>query len=352
MVKSAVVLRPIVPDDGEALVQLALSSPDTGQIQVSAVYHVDPYQIALAENPETVGIVATLQESGKVVGSSFVSFSRRMYDGELRDIAWLHSLQVHPDFRRQGIATSLAAWRVDCARERMGEEVIIGASIQKGNVGSFAVANTWCRSEAGEIRAGVIGMRRRPPREIEGIRIRPAEKAEHEDIARNLNEFYGGYNFYTPQTADSLSEWLGNTPFTHPIRTYLVAEGKSGEPVAGMAVVEDHQLMEMQVQHLSTPLRLLNTLVRLVPADGRMRQLSALKAWFAPGELPALRYLWETIRWDWRDRGDTISFGLDPRSPLRDVFRTPPWIPTTSLTYVVSVPEPTSASEPRMIYAG
>ena len=58
MVKSAVVLRPIVPDDGEALVQLALSSPDTGQIQVSAVYHVDPYQIALAENPETVGIVA------------------------------------------------------------------------------------------------------------------------------------------------------------------------------------------------------------------------------------------------------------------------------------------------------
>lgn len=352
MVKSAVVLRPIVPDDGEALVQLALSSPDTGQIQVSAVYHVDPYQIALAENPETVGIVAALQESGKVVGSSFVSFSRRMYDGELRDIAWLHSLQVHPDFRRQGIATSLAAWRVDCARERMGEEVIIGASIQKGNAGSFEVANTWYRSQAGEIRAGVVGMRKQPPREIEGIRIRPAEKGEHEDIARNLNEFYGGYNFYTPQTADSLSEWLGNTPFTHPIRTYLVAEGKSGEPVAGMAVVEDHQLMEMQVQHLSTPLRLLNTLVRLVPADGRMRQLSALKAWFAPGELPALRYLWETIRWEWRDRGGTISFGLDPRSPLQDVFRTPPWIPTTSLTYVVSVPEPASASEPRKIYAG
>src|SRR5690606_5337207 len=190
MVKSAVVLRPIVPDDGEALVQLALSSPDTGQIQVSAVYHVDPYQIALAENPETVGIVAALQESGKVVGSSFVSFSRRMYDGELRDIAWLHSLQVHPDFRRQGIATSLAAWRVDCARERMGEEVIIGASIQKGNAGSFEVANTWYRSQAGEIRAGVVGMRKQPPREIEGIRIRPAEKGEYEDIARNLNEFY------------------------------------------------------------------------------------------------------------------------------------------------------------------
>jgi hypothetical protein len=195
-------------------------------------------------------------------------------------------------------------------------------------------------------------MRRRPPGEIEGVRIRHAEKSELEGIARNLNEFYDGYNFYTPQTAGSLSEWLEHTPFTHPIRTYLVAEGKSGEPVAGIAVVEDHQLMEMQVQHLSIPLRLLNKLVRLVPADGRMRQLSALKAWSAPGELAALRYLWETIRWEWRARGGTISFGLDPRSPLQDVFRAPPWIPTTSLTYVVSVPQPTSASEPRMIYAG
>lgn len=349
MVKSAVVLRPMVPEDGEALVRLALSSPDTGQIQVSAAYHVDPYQMAMTQQGETVGVVATQPESGQVVGSGFVSFSRRTYEGELRDIAWLHSLLVHPDYRRQGIATKLASWRAACARERLGEDVIIGAAIQKGNIGSFSVANTWSTGSAGEIQGGVIAMRTRPPKKLQDVHIRHADTDDLDPVAARLNSFYKDYNFHARQAGDELRQWLEYTPVNQPIRTYLVAENAAGEIVAGMAVVEDHRMAEMQVQHLSLPLRLINKVVRLVPPDGRLKQLAVMKGWFVPGNLNALQFLWETIRWEWRDRGNTVTFSYDPRSPFKAIFKTPPWIPQTSFSYALSEPTP---ENPSLICAG
>jgi GNAT superfamily N-acetyltransferase len=349
MTKPEVVLRPMVPEDGEALVQLALSSPDTGQIQISAVYHVDPYQMAMAQQGETVGVVATLPVSGQVVGSGFVSCSRRTYEGELRDVAWLHNLLVHPDYRRQGIAKKLASWRIACARERLGNDVIIGAAIQKGNIGSFSVANSWSAGSAGEVRGGVIAMRARPPKKLDDMQIRRVNDDDLDPVAAGLNSFYKEYNFHARQTADELRRWLEYTPVNRPIRTYLVAENAAGELVAGMAVVEDHRMAEMQVQHLSLPLRLINKVVRLVPPDGRMKQLAVMKSWFGQGHLNTLQFIWETIRWEWRDKGNTVTFSYDPRSPLKEIFKTPPWIPQTSLTYAVSELTPES---PRLICAG
>jgi GNAT superfamily N-acetyltransferase len=108
MVKSTIVMRPMVPEDGESLVQLALSSPDTGLIQIAPLYHLDAYQATLALSPDAAGFVAENSTTGELVGSSFVSFDHLYFEGELRDSAWLHNLQVHPDYRHQGIATRLA----------------------------------------------------------------------------------------------------------------------------------------------------------------------------------------------------------------------------------------------------
>jgi GNAT superfamily N-acetyltransferase len=342
MVESAVVLRPMVPEDGEALVQLALSSPDTGMIQIAPRYHLDAYQgtLALFSDSDTVGFVAEDPTTEQVVGSGFLSFDRLTYEGQLRDCAWLHNLQVHPDYRRQGIATQLAECRVAYGRERVGENGVIAASIQQGNTGSFKVAQTWCQQLVGEVKNGAVGMRQKPPRPLSGVSIRPAEAADLPVIADELNKFYDNWNFYVPRTGESLAEWLAQTPFDSPFRHYYVAEDAAGRLLAGVGVVEEYRIAEMQVEHLPMILRLLNKVVKLVPEDGAMRQLSASKMWYAPGQLETAKHLWETVRWQWRDQGSTITFGYDPKSTLKEIFKTPLWIPQTSFTYAVSGPTP------------
>ena len=72
----------------------------------------------------------------------------------------LNTLVVHPDFRRRGIATALVTWCVQAARERFGDEGVVWALIQRGNVGSVTPFETPFRrylvltDGAGEILAG------------------------------------------------------------------------------------------------------------------------------------------------------------------------------------------------------
>jgi GNAT superfamily N-acetyltransferase len=349
MEQSPVVLRSMVPEDGEALVQLALSSPDSGLIQIAPRYHLDAYQATLALYPDAVGFVAENSVTGEIVGSGFVSFDRLYYEGELRDCAWLHNLQVHPDYRRQGIATRLVECRVAYGREKVGANGVMVASIQEGNTGSYTVAQTWCKELVGEVKNGAVGMRKKPT-SFTGVKIRTAKPEDLPLIADGLNRFYGSWNFYVPHTGESLAEWLQKTPFDIPFRHYYVAEDNTGRLLAGIAIVEEYRITEMQVEHLPILLQLINKIVKLVPQDGRMRQLTAQKTWYAPGQLQAAKHLWETMQWQWREQGNTLTFSYDPRSPLKDIFKTPLWIPQTGFAYAVSGPIP--MSEDRLIFAG
>ena len=348
--KPDISLRQMLPADGEALIELALASPDTGQIQIAPRYHLDAYQATLALFPDTIGFVAETSDMKKIVGSGFLSFDRLYYDGQLCDCAWLHNLQVHPDYRRRGIATRLAECRVAYGRERVGETGVIVASIQQGNTGSFTVAQTWCKQLVGEVKNGALGMRQKPPQPFSGARIRSAKLEDLPLIADELNRFYNDWNFYAPHTSESLAEWLAKTPFDSSFRHYYVAEDNTGHLLAGIAVVEEYRIAEMQVEHLPMILQLINKVVKLIPQDGTMRQLSVPKMWYAPGQLQTAKHLWETVRWQWRDRGSTLTFRYDPKSPLKDIFKTPLWIPQTSFTYAVS--GPTSMSDDRLISAG
>ena len=82
-------------------------------------------------------------------------------------------------------------------------------------------------------------------------------------------------------------------------------------------------------------LRAANVLLRIVPPDRRMRNLIVDKAWFAPGQLPAARFLWERTRWEWRAAGTSLLLTHDPRSPVNQVVAARPWLPTTSATIAV-----------------
>jgi hypothetical protein len=114
-----------------------------------------------------------------------------------------------------------------------------------------------------------------------------------------------------------------------------VVTDQSGRLLAGLGLHEEGRLSSLVITHLPAHLRAANAVLHVVPRGGRMRNLIADKAWFAPGQLGAARYLWEVTRWEWRNAGTSLLLTHDPRSPVHDVIAARPWLPTTSATVAV-----------------
>lgn len=343
-----ITLRSMRPDDGQALSELYLASPDTGQIQIGPLYHLDAYSAFTATRIGAIGVVAESSNFDGLVGAGFVHFGRCIFEGELRDYAALSGVVVHPDYRQQGLASKIAKWRVDCAKEKIGDEGIILATIQKGNVGSFAVAKKWSQQFAGEIRAGAVQVRTSPPKPVTGISVRNVVVDDLPAVTSGLNDFYKGYNLYSPHTPETLTNWLKRSPFDTPINHYYVAVNTEGKILAGAAIAEEYRTVEMQVHHIPTPMRWLNKLVRLIPPDGTLKQLSMDKIWFEPGQLKAAQFLWETIRWEWRESANTLTVFFDPRGPVARVFKIPAWFPKGQ--FVMAIHGPTFMNEDALLY--
>jgi hypothetical protein len=98
-------LRPVRPDDGQALIQLFESSPDTGAIGVRVRYLVDPYQLLMTGRDRSLGVVAETSGGG-LVGACFVRFGRLRLEEQLYDSAYRP-----PRFQAAGPGQSVA-WLV------------------------------------------------------------------------------------------------------------------------------------------------------------------------------------------------------------------------------------------------
>lgn len=346
MVQTDPTFREITATDGLALKALLESSPDTGAIQIAPSYRVDAYQVHLGLDPGSTGVIATT--NGSAIAAGFISFGQCNFEDHLRNYAMLGGLTVHPNHRRQGIASQIVDWRVQCARQRVGEAGVVLAAIQQKNSGSFMVAKRWCRQLVGTLERGAVKVRNSQPEQQPEVKVRPAAKGEVEAIADGLNSFYQTYNLYTPCAAASLTEWLNTSPLETPFRTYYVAVDKKNNVLAGLAVAEQYRMIEMEVRKLPTVARLLNKFLKLVPADGQLRQIAVNKVWFTEGQEKAARFLWEMTRWQCREQGNTLVFSYDPRSPISRLFAIPTWMPRGRYTYAIS--GPTLMNEDKLIY--
>jgi GNAT superfamily N-acetyltransferase len=253
-------LRQITLADGQALSDLYQTSPDSGQIQIAPRYHVDAYRAVTDSRPSAVGVVAELSETGQLVGAGFVHFGQSHFEGALRPFAVLSGVVVHPDYRRRGIASQIAGWRVDCARQRLGAEGVIATAIQKQNAGSLAVAGTWSRQLVGHLGVGGVRIRQTPPAAVGGLTTHPAEPADLEAIAAGLNDCCRGN--------------CGRSWRHRAVPDY----GNAG-------------------RHIPLAMQWLNNEVRFVPADDALKQRARSRIWFAPGQKSVAQPPGRDLRW-------------------------------------------------------
>jgi GNAT superfamily N-acetyltransferase len=341
-------LRPLVATDGPALAELGEQTPDTGAVAFHSQFLHDPMACLLALRPGTIGVVAEAPDGDGLAGIGLMSFGRFQFEGVVRPFAYLYGLSVHPRYRRLGLGSQIGARRVAIANERYGEDGVILAAIQSGNIGSLAVADTWSRQRVDRSEAVVGKTRARPPRRMSDLDVRPARSTDLEEIATRQNAFYRDYDMYPPVTASSLAGWRREAPLGFEIHERWVVADRGANIVAGLAMTEEGRLISIRLVRMPLPLRLADMVLRVVPPDGVLRRLQIDSIWFSAGHDDAAAFLWESVRWLARDRGTTLMTFFDPHSPIAKVVPRSRLIPRQTGSLVVRAPVP--IPEDRLIY--
>ena len=318
------------PGDGSKLAALFRANPDNGRIAISPRYQVDPYQAIQIQHPTSCGLVAEIQN--EVIGFGLVRFGTCWVNGTERPYAWLNSLMVDAAFREQGVGKELALRRVALARERVGKQGLILTSVQSQNTASFTIAKKWADAPIGQLQSILVKTSNKAPTSNQDFQVREAKPDELGLVADRLNEFYADFALYEPQSADSLADWLRQSVANGPINKCFVALNVRQEIVAGLTLSQQHRLMVMQVERLPKAIYALNKLVKMVPPDNTLRQMSISKIWHRPDSQHAARLLWQTVRWQSRSWGSHLTCFYDPQSSIPQILQTPKWLPKASFT--------------------
>jgi GNAT superfamily N-acetyltransferase len=346
---STFTLRPALAGDGPAIAALLAASADGGRYQMSSRFRIDPWVALGALHGDFEGVVAEAPGRDGLAGVGLVRFDARTFEGVVRPHALLNTLVVHPECRGRGLAGELAAWRIERARARNGDDGVIFAGIQSGNVASVKNARRWSK----QLLTGVLGVRPTPPRRgAPGARspyaVRPAGANDWEPIADGLRSTYAGFNFRPPENASELAAWHAESPFDTPYRHALVIEDAARTPLAGLSLTEGARLRDMRMLRMPRAMAILNGVLRLFPQDGVLRELSVSHLWMRARAEDAARRLWDVVRWEWRDRGSVFLLWMDPRSGLERALPRAPWMPHS--TGMLAVAGPVDADPERCVH--
>lgn len=343
-------LRPMDASDGPAIDTLMRSAAPMTEIGLTTHYRHDIYASLLAQHPTMFGVVATMPGVDGLVGMATAFTSEVNVAGRPVPNAMLENLKVRHDVRRQGLGARLAGWRIDEARRRMGGDGIVMTTVDASNTASLATAGRWATQVLGPVRIMIARVPSKPPK-TSGVRMRPIEPRDLEAVAARVNEFYADHDLYPPQTAASLSAALEPTSLGEPIRQYRVAVAEDGTIVAGAQITERFKLMTDHLDHVPRPLELLARIVPLIPPDRVIRSAEVHLAWYAPGREAAGRYLWDALRYEWRDRATNVIAEADPRGSLpRMVHVGPTLIPRVQLMAPVQYGERLDPDRPIYVW--
>lgn len=335
------ILRPMTTADGEAVRHLMEDDPETSGMQITTRFRVDPVTAWKTLKPNMVGAVAT--EGETVLGAATVAFEDVKYNGRVLPSAFLENLKVQQAARGKGVGSALAQWRVDQARNRFAEDGVIVTHTSTDNIASQNTMKKWANQFFSPLTLAIRPILRRKPPDPTGLSVHAAEERDYEEIAARSNRFYEDFQLYSVMSPDWLQSYIDPAPHVYG---YFVVRDASGAQVAGAMTSLRAALMYDEIRRMPRVLKLVNDrLLNIVPSDGMLRSMEVNFLWYE--RLDAGRYLWNTLRWMFRDQVGTVTANFDARSRLHDAFQVNPWhMPKISVVVALHGPEMMDTSKP------
>ena len=341
-------LRALEPSDTHGLIKLITEFDG----DLTTRFQVDPYEAIVSGTEfQTEGVVIESADYDGLVGMGTVRFGRVQFNGDVLPFAFLDGLKVHKDFRGNGLGHEIANWRIQKAREAYGDQCVIGTGMLYDNYASHAVAAKWCREFAeSALHILIMPTRTHPPKQLSGITVREIEAHEYEEFAARQNAFYKNYNLYTPSDASSIKSALGVAVDGKKPYRFFGAIDQNGNLLGGAQTWARGELKSDTINTPPAPLRLMNQLLHLLPSDFIIRDINVSGLWYQPSQLQVARFLWEALRWECKEQGNTITAGFDPRDPTRNVVNIKPWHqPRPQITLAIHGPAPIDRS--RLVFS-
>jgi len=328
--------RLVTPKDSPELENLITATADSGSIGFTDEYQADLLEIHRGLVEEFHGVVAVLDS--KIVGMVFGEVRWVQYAGQVVPGVYISHLRVHPDYRQRGIARGLSDWALEYITDLLRSDTVLYGAIMDGNV-SLRLADQYGFKETKPIQGGIVPMSKHPPKPIEDLEVRPAERNELAVIAEGMNAFYREHNLWIPVSVDTLEDFLKQeVSEVKPNQLYVAVRG--GKIVAGLSLSNRTELVRMRLTHAPWYARSLGNWLDVLPESGTLDALTVRRVWFKEGELEAARYLWDSLRYELREQGNCMGIAYDPRDRLADVFQVPFWLPMFKGRYLVRTSGP------------
>jgi predicted N-acetyltransferase YhbS len=341
---STFTLRPLQPNDSNDLRKLIL---DTDVGVLTTEFQVDAYTALTGVKEHSMtGVVAEAADADGLIGIAAVTFFDVMVEGQRFPSAYLSSLKVRKDYRRRGLGSALARWRVEKLREQFGEKGVISTHFEVHNDASRGTSSKWSQHIIEPNPIVIHAVRDKAPVSMNSITVRPALADEYEEIAEKQNVFYRDFNLYIPADAAWLEKIMGMRIGNKALNQYYVAVNSNGDLVAGARTYHRWTFM---ADHVSPPLplKLLNPILKMLPPDNIMRPVDVVGLWYQPDHLEAAQHLWQMLRWEYRHHATTINTVYDPRGLSADLFQLTPWHqPRPKLAVAVYSPIPLDLDRP------
>lgn len=308
-------VRDARPDDNAALVALAALCHMNGDVSLCVDRCPDFFALnRLAGDPWRVGVI-----DGDEGPIGCIGVARRpvYLDGRPIQVAYLGDLKVHPAYRQRGAGRALVRWAVAGARDMVGANDPLLATVLAGNTsvdrlrhGFAPGARRWATFRSHSV--SLLWKRRMPQTELT---VRPALPADVPDMATLWQRLAASRQF---------APILESFPVREPSLDYLLAHRPGGELAGFIGMWDQHRIKQMRVTRYSP--RLAATRVafnvaapllgapRLPPPGGALSYRTVVNPCAPDPE--TLRTLLVHACNRLRGHYSFLTIGLDTRDPL------------------------------------